>query len=346
MDYYKILGVNKTDSKDTIKKAYRQLALKYHPDKNKDPEAEDKFKEVSEAWGVLGDDDNREKYDKMGDNFFRSGVSASYSPYSNIDIDVDNFFNDFFQNININRQRRNTAYQTQNQWKNSRPIKGPDIIIPVYISFKDSANGFESDIQIERRETCHKCNGSGNHEDGNCSICAGKGVIRGEICRLCRGSGRVFKTCTMCLGSKTITAGKNIHFKSPPGIRTGSYLRFAKMGHIGRNGGNYGDAFIEIKVKPHKFFSRTEDEVHCVWHISFVDAILGTKVQVPTIYNTSLNLKIPQGIQPGSKIRILGFGFKNMSGNKGSMFVTVEIIIPKTITPKQKELLEQYKNLT
>ena len=331
-DYYKILGVKKTDSREVIKKAYRRLALKYHPDKNSAKEAEDKFKEISEAWSVLQDVEKRKKYDDLGSGFnfnnFEGFKSSEFRPYHNININIEEFFASFFRN------NMHQAYKKQSQWQK---VRGQDIVIPICISLKDSANGFESNIKFERREPCPKC--VQHKEPAQCFQCKGSGVINGNMCRMCNGSGKTYKTCRTCLGTKTIKVIKDIHFKSPPGIKEKSMLRFTKMGHSGKNGGEYGDIFIEIQIRPHKFFKRIGDDIYCIWHIPFIDAVLGTTVIIPTVFNKTIELKIPSGIQPGAKTKIKNLGFKTgVSEITGSMFVTIEITIPKTISAQQKKI--------
>ena len=357
-DYYEVLGISKGASDDEIKKAYRKLAKQYHPDINKAPDAEAKFKEINEAYEVLSDPQKKAAYDQFGhagmEGFAGGGYSSGFGGM-NMD-DLGDIFSDFFSgmggfsgfNFGGSSSRR------------SGPIRGENRYMTMDIEFLDSVHGVDRMINLSVDKTCTYCGGSGAASKSDietCQTCRGSGrVVRQTrtpfgvmqqqgVCPDCGGSGkRIKKICPHCAGKGYNTAKEQVEVSIPAGISSGQQVRLAGYGNRGENGGPNGDLYIEVRVRPHKYFRREGNNIHISVPISAVDATLGTKVDVPTAYG-DVELSIPAGTQPGQQLRIKGYGIKDLrTKNVGDQYVEVQIEIPKKLTKEEIELYEKLAN--
>ena len=354
-DYYKILGVDKNSDKKEIKKAYRKLALKYHPDKNPSKSAEEKFKDISEAYAVLSDDQKR----KMYDNYGHAGIDQQYSTediFRGVDFG-DIFggmgfdFNDIFQQF----------FGHQYGFRRSRKIKrrGADLRYDIEISLNDAYNGLETEIHIPRTEICEECNGTGA-ENGTsiikCTNCNGKGQIKhtrktafwlfSQVapCNKCHGQGSIIeKYCKKCKGNGKIQVRRDIDIKIPKGVDTGSQLRLAGEGESGL-GGN-GDLYIVIHIKRDNKYRRNGADLYMTKTVSFPQASLGTKIQVETISGEIEKVRIPEGTEYGNIIRIKNKGMPYLKGRgNGDLYIEIIIKTPKKLSRKAKKLLTELDN--
>ncbi len=350
-DYYEVLEVKKDATKQGIKKAYRKLALKYHPDRNKSPEAEEKFKEISEAYAVLSDDEKRSQYDKFG----HEGISGRYN-WEDIyrSTDFDSIFRDLgfggFGSI------FETFFGGRNRPRNG-PQKGADLRSDLEITLEEAAFGIEKEVEVPGFDTCTICNGSGKKpgtEQEKCSVCKGTGEMRYaknfggmyftqvQPCSECNGRGFPAKNlCKRCYGTGATQSIHKIKLKIPAGFEDGYSLRLAGEGKPGIKGGPRGDLYVVVHVKPHKTFERRGDDVLYEAKIDFPQATLGTKLNVPTL-NGEARLKIPAGTQSGTIFRLKGKGIQHLHGwGKGDQFVNVVVQTPTKLTKKQKKLLKE-----
>ncbi|MFQ5596920.1 MAG: molecular chaperone DnaJ [Nitrospiria bacterium] len=338
-DYYEVLGVSQGASQDEIKKAYRKLALKHHPDRNAGNKgSEERFKEANEAYSVLSDPGKRQQYDRFGHagagaGGFEFGQGGGFS-------DV---FGDIFEEF----------FGGQPGQGGRRPQAGNDLRYDMTISFEDAIFGKEGKIKLRRPEACGKCKGSGA-EGGTtspCNTCNGTGQVRfqqgfftiSRTCSTCRGAGKtIANPCKTCRGQGFTEREKTISVKIPPGVDTGTRLRVSGEGESGHNGGPPGDLYVVISVQDHPQFSRDGDNILYEAPLSFVKAALGGKIEVPTIKGNT-PLKIPPGTQNGKVFRLKGLGFPNVRGyGLGDQLVKIRITIPKKLTSKQKNCLEAY----
>lgn len=355
-DYYEVLGINKSASKDEIKSAYRRLAKKYHPDINKAKDAEEKFKEVQEAYDILYDDNKRQTYDQFGHAAFEQGGSGG-GPFSGSGFSGAGFgdmdFSDIFGSIFGGRSQR-----SQSQ---SGPMRGKDTLMRTRIDFMAAVNGRKISIPVTYDEPCSSCKGTGARSPQDihtCRNCGGKGYIHTQqrtlfglmegqtTCPSCNGKGKTISTrCSTCNGDGYIRVKKDIEVNIPAGISSGQQIRLQGRGERGSNGGPNGDLFIEIIVNPHSYFKRDGNNIRITVPISFVDAALGSKIEVPTVYG-DVELSIPPGTQSDNILKLRGKGIKDMrSGNPGDQFVHLDITTPKNLNKKQKELLESFREL-
>lgn len=357
-DYYEVLGVSRDASEEEIKKAYRRLARKYHPDVNKDdPEAEAKFKEISEAYRILSDPQTRAQYDRFGHAAFDGAQGAGpgpgqggFDPFGGFGGfggfgDFDDIFDMFFGG---GTQRR----------RSSGPKPGADLRYDLELSFEEAAFGLETEIEVPRTERCGRCQGRGA-EPGtlirDCPQCGGRGEIRDvrqtpfgrfvnvHPCPHCRGEGKVIdEPCRECRGAGVVTRRRKIKVKVPAGVDTGFRLRLAGEGEAGERGGPPGDLYVFITVRPHEFFQRKGTDVYCEVPISFAQAALGDEIEVPTL-NGKVTLKVPEGTQTGTQFRLRGHGVPDPRGyGRGDQYVTVRVVTPTRLTPRQKELLREF----
>ena len=340
-DYYEILGIERGASLDDIKKAYRKLALRHHPDKNPgNSQAEERFKEAAEAYGVLSDEEKRAKYDRYG----HAGVSGmgGFDPNQFADFgDIlgDLFgFGDFF-----GASRR----------KSTRPARGNDLRYDLELEFTDAVFGKEITLDVPRVITCRTCSGSGakaGTQPVACSGCGGRGQIRysqgffamARTCPQCGGAGKVIKDpCAACSGAGRVREEKKISVKVPAGVDDGSRLRVAGEGESGYNGGPAGDLYVFLSVKEHPQFTRRDYDIHAEQPISVTQAALGGEVKTATIDGEE-TLKVPPGTQPNQVFRLRGKGVQFVDGNgRGDHYVHVSVRIPTTLTDEQRRLLEQ-----
>ena len=350
-DLYEVLGVNKKASKDEIKSAYRKLAKKYHPDNHETGNA-DKFKEVQEAYDVLYDDQKRSAYDQFGFAAFEQGAGQPGSnPFEGgfgfgQDVDLSDIFSSFFGG---GRSRR----------ASNGPRRGNDNIIRVKVDFMDTITGCDIEIPLTVDEPCKGCNGTGAKTPNDiktCPTCNGRGSIRtqrrslfgmveqDEACMRCDGKGKIITAqCPLCGGRGYSRVKKNIKVHVIAGINNGQQIRVQGMGERGANGGPNGDLYVEVNVKPHQYFKRDGNDIHINIPLDFVDAILGTSIDVPTVYGDT-TLTIPSGTQPGQIFRMKGQGVKDLrSGRPGDQYVHLEIKMPTSLSKEQKELLTKYR---
>ena len=359
-DYYEILGIDKDASKTQIKKAYRKLALKYHPDKNPSKDAEDKFKEISEAYAVLYDDEKRKRYDQLG----HAGIDQQYS-YEDIFRGAD--FSDIFRDIGFDFNasfgfddifERFFGHRMGYDRRSAHENRGSSLRYDIEISLEDAYNGIETSITVPRSEICETCNGSGakpGTKPKKCPQCNGTGQMRSSrrtafgmftqiaACNKCRGEGTIIEEpCSECRGNGIVQKYREIELKIPSGVDDGSQLRLAGEGEAG--GGGTGDLYVVIHIKQHPSFYRSENDLYTVKKISFPDAALGTKMDIETINGKIVTLKIPQGIQNGDTLRINKMGMPNLHGRGyGDLFVKIEVEIPRKINRNAKFLLEELR---
>ena len=356
-DYYEVLGVNKNATDDEIKKAYRKLAKKYHPDANPDnkEESEKKFKEVNEAYETLSDKQKRQMYDQFGfngPNFAGNQGGGSYYYSSGFDGfgdfgDLGDIFSSFFGGSSRSRSRaRNSA------------VKGNDLRVVTEITFEESYLGTEKEITVTRNETCSSCKGTGSSKGTKpetCSTCKGTGTVRqvtqtpfGQMqtqrtCNNCGGTGTVIKNpCPDCRGKGTVRKVTKIRVKIPEGIADGQTVVLQGQGEAGKNGGPNGDLYIVVKVKKHKIYSRKAEHVLCEIPITFTTAALGGEVEVPMVDGTKEKYKIPEGTATNTKFVIKNKGFKSINNSwRGDFVFTVVVQVPKRLTSEQRELVVQ-----
>lgn len=358
-DYYEILGIQKNATSDEIKKAYRKLARKYHPDVNPDKqEAEEKFKELSEAYEVLMDPQKRQRYDQFGHegvrNSFGSGGFqwSDFSHFSDIEDILSNLFGgrDFFGEsiFDIFGSRRSRG-----------PARGADLRADVEISLKEVATGAEREVTVNRREKCPACDGTGaKSPEGirTCSACNGTGQVqhvsqRGFLrtvnittCNQCGGRGKIVEDpCETCKGTGVVPKKRKITVKIPPGVESGIRFRMTGEGEMGPGGP--GDLYVVIRVKPHEFFERRRNDLYCEIPISFAQATLGTKITIPTL-SSSAEVVIPAGTQPEAVFRLRGQGLPSMNYSRpGDLYCRVKVKVPKKLSVDQRKAIEELAEL-
>ncbi len=358
-DYYEILGVEKKASADDIKSAYRKLAMQYHPDRNKAPDAEERFKEISEAYAVLSDQNKRQQYDQFG----HAGIDMRYSQEDIFrGVDFEDILRDFgaggfgfgrggggggIFDIFFGGERRREG-----------PRRGSDILYELAINFEDAAFGKTIDLEIPRTEKCDVCNGTGakpGTSPKTCPSCRGTGQVSRtqntpfgrfmttSTCGTCRGNGQIIDSpCTSCHGSGTVQRRRKLEVKIPAGVDTGSRLRVGGEGEAGEKGGPPGDLYVEIYVKPHSIFTRHENDIIMETSISFTQAALGDEIIVPTL-DGKAKMKIPAGTQNGETFRLRGKGFPSLHiSGKGDELVKIKVEVPTKLNERQKQLLREF----
>lgn len=346
IDYYKTLGVGTDASMEEIKKAYRKLALQYHPDRNPgDQEAEEKFKTATEAYEVLGDLEKRKIYDRYGVDGLRDSGYQGPGGFDDIFSSFSDIFGDLFGFGGARGGSRRAS---------GGPIPGNDLRYDLVISFMEAAHGVEKEVEISKGETCWTCEGSGarpGHPPESCSTCNGIGQVlhaQGPFrvqsaCPHCRGQGRVVtEPCQDCQGQGLVKRSKKVSLKIPAGVDSGARMRLKGEGEGGRRGGPAGDLYVIIHVQPHDFFQREGYDIVCSLPLSFTQAALGCSLEVPTIYG-SHKLKIPAGTQQGQHFTINEMGVAKLrGGGYGDMICEVRVVVPKRLTKKQKKLLKEF----
>ncbi len=349
-DYYEILGLSQNATSEEIKKAYRQMALKYHPDRNPDnKDAEEKFKEAAEAYSVLIDTQKRSVYDRFGHDGLRgegySGFTGfNSSIFEDFEDILGNFFNFGFGDLFGTRQRARTYY----------PKKGRDLALELDLTLDEVAFGAEREIKLNRLDLCPVCKGT-RLQPGTqktvCRACQGKGQIRyqqgfftiSRTCSHCGGMGETITTpCPECRGSGKIRKKKTLTVKIPAGVDDGTRLRIAGEGEAGDAGAAKGDLYVVIRLREHEFFKREGNNLYCQVTIFFTHAALGTSIRIPTLEGEEV-LKIPAGTQPGEVFRIKGRGIRNLEGHgKGDLYVKINIKVPENLSREQKGLLQKF----
>jgi molecular chaperone DnaJ len=351
-DYYEVLGVQKSASKDEIKDAYRKLAMQYHPDRNKAPEAEEKFKEISEAYAVLSDDEKRQQYDTLGHPDFDQRYTQEDifrgADFSSIFRDLGGGFGDIF---------RYFFGGGFGGGFNERVNRGQDLAYELEITLDEAAKGAEKDIEIPRTEKCEVCHGSGaspGTSPRTCPRCNGAGQVQNmrkssfamyvqvTPCPNCRGKGVLIESpCKNCRGTGLVRKRRKISVKIPMGIDEGYQLRLRGEGEMAPNGGEAGDLYVLVRIRPNEFFMRDGDDLLHVLIIGYPQAALGAEVSVPTLEGP-LTVKLHLGTQPGEVIRLKGKGMPRFRGyGKGDLLVRVGISVPEKLTQHQRALLEE-----
>ncbi|MFZ3382717.1 MAG: molecular chaperone DnaJ [Candidatus Methanoperedens sp.] len=358
-DYYEILGVDKKASADDIKSAYRKLAMQYHPDKNKSPDAEEKFKEISESYAVLSDQGKRQQYDQFG----HAGIDQRYSQE---DIFRGADFEDLFRDIGMGGRGRGSGsifdiFFGGGGARREGPSRGSDLLYELAINLEDAAKGKAVELEVPRTENCDVCHGSGakpGTSPKTCSTCRGSGQVNRtqntpfgrfmttSTCGTCRGEGKIIDSpCTTCHGSGTVQKRRKIEVKIPPGVDTGSRLRVSGEGEAGGKGGPPGDLYVEINVRPHNIFTRNENDLLMEATISFTQAALGDEIIVPTL-DGKAEMKIPPGTQNGQVFRLKGKGIPGLhTSGKGDQLVKIKVEVPTRLTDRQKELLREFAQI-
>ena len=345
-DYYEILGVGKNASADEIKRAYRRMAMKYHPDKNPDDkEAEAKFKECAEAYEVLSDTEKRQRYDQFGHEGLRGAGMHDFSRMNVEDIFSMFGFDDFFSGIFGGRRKSS---------QRAGPTRGYDLETAVELTLNDIAKGTEKTIEFSRQDTCSECKGNGcahGSKPGRCPTCGGSGqVARGggffqmvSTCRQCGGSGQVITNpCKKCKGTGRVPKKRSVNIKIPAGVHEGQGIRVAGEGEPGRGGGPRGDLYCYVRIKPHEFLQRDGNDLIAVVPISFTQAALGATIDVPSL-NGTRGLRIPPGTQYGSIFRIKGQGLPDIRKRRtGDQLIQIIIETPTRLNAKQQELLREF----
>jgi len=357
-DYYEILGLSKDASQEAIKKAYRRLALKYHPDKNAgNKDAEEEFKEVSEAYEVLSDSQKRATYDQFGHAGMQgafSGGGFNWSDFTHYNEFTDIFGNlgDFFRSFGVDTDFFGEGTQTGGGRRGQR--HGASLKYELEIEFTEAAFGVEKKIEVPRYEVCSTCKGSGakpGSKKENCRACGGRGQTLtssgffsiARTCSRCGGEGEIIKTpCAKCDGQGRLKVTRNIKVKIPAGVHTGIRLRIEGEGEAGIRGGRRGDLYVYIIVKEHPIFERREYDIICELPISFPQAVFGTETDVPTL-NGKVKMRIPEGTQNGKIFRLKGKGISRLDGyGMGDEFVKIKIETPVNLNKKQKTVLKEF----
>lgn len=358
-DYYDILGVDKNASGDEIKKAYRKLAMKYHPDKvssDKKEEAEEKFKEISEAYGVLSDEEKRRRYDQFG----HAGID---SQYTSEDIYRGADFSDIFKDLGFGGSIFDEIFGGGGGFETvfgggpktqRKRYRGADLKYNLSINFEEAVFGTEKEVNIPRKEQCPNCNGEGSAPGSSkqtCPKCKGQGRInmsRGfmniaSTCNRCGGSGKIISVpCSRCHGSGRTKINRKINITIPAGVNNGSHLRVRGEGEAGIRGGRRGDLYVVLNVKEHPIFDRKRADIYCDVPVSFPEAALGTEIEVPTL-NGKAKMKVPPGTQSGKLFRLKGKGVQKVNSyGKGDQYVKVIVETPTNLNSEQKEKLKNF----
>lgn len=351
-DYYEVIGVQKGASDDEIKKAYRKMAKKYHPDLHPgDKEAEAKFKEVNEAYEVLSDKQKRARYDQFG----HAGVDPNYgagggNPFGE-DFDIGDIFSSFFGGGFGGGRRRKDP---------NAPRRGSDVETVLNISFEEAAKGCKKEVSYQNISTCKDCNGSGAQKGTsvkNCPACGGRGQVTvtqrspfgviqtARTCDRCNGSGKVIEhPCRTCSGTGKTRQNKKVEIDVPAGIADDQVLKVSAHGNAGSNGGPSGDLHVYISVRPHPIFERRNYDVWCEVPLTFTQAALGAEVTVPTL-DGRVKYSVHEGTQPGDVFKLKGKGIQHLNGRaKGDQYVRVSIEVPRNLSSKQKEILREFDN--
>ena len=348
-DYYEVLGVNKSASADQIKSAYRKLAVKFHPDKNKgDKGAEEKFKEASEAYHVLSNSERKQNYDNFGHAAFENG-GGGRGGFGNFDF--SNHFSDIFEDFfgegfgGGRRSRRSNN-------------RGSDLRYDLSISLEEAFSGKKQDIKFSTSERCDTCSGSGSkpgHQAGACSMCGGHGQVRSsqgfftvqQTCPQCAGAGEeITHPCTNCNGQGKKQASKRLSVTIPKGVDDGTRIRLSGKGEAGSRGAGNGDLYLFINVNSHDLFKRSDENLFFECPVSITDAALGSSIEIPTIDGGRAKIKIPAGTQSGKQLRLKGKGMPYIRGSGyGDLYVQLNTEVPISLNKEQKELLEKFRQI-
>src|ERR1051325_2331237 len=352
-DYYEILGITRGASGEEVKRAYRKLAVKFHPDKNPDdPHAEEKFKELGEAYDVLVDPDKRAAYDRFGHAAFAHGTAGHGGVPDPFDI-----FREVFGGAGGAASIFETFFGGAGTTSQDGRQRGSDLRYDMQITLEEAAFGVEKEIEIRKFDTCEKCQGSGAEPGSrtiNCPTCGGRGQVissRGffqvsQTCSRCRGTGQIVeKPCRICGGEGRVERKSRINLKIPAGIGDGSRLRSSGNGEAGSRGGPSGDLYVVMHIKEHPIFQREEDDLYCEVPISFTLAALGGEIPVPTLEGKA-NLKVPAGTQSGQVFKLRGKGVSNVNArDRGDLFARLLVEVPTRLNMEQRQKLEEFASL-
>jgi molecular chaperone DnaJ len=347
-DYYDVLGVQRNASEEEIKKAFRRLARQYHPDVNKEHGAEERFKEINEAYEVLGDPQKRQAYDRFGHAGVNAGAQGAYG-FESFSVNLGDLFEQFFGAASGASRR-------------SGPQRGADIKYDLTISFEEAVFGCQKEIEIPRWETCPTCTGTGAQPGTStqrCPHCQGTGEIRrmqqsifGQfvnvmVCDRCRGEGRIITTpCERCRGQGRIRQNRRVVVNIPAGVDDGVTVRVQGEGEVGGRGSVAGNLYVNLTVKPHPYFKRQGNDLLYELNCSFSQVALGDEIEVPTIDGATAQLKIPAGTQTGRSFRLKGMGVPIVhSQARGDMHVIVKVVTPASLTTRQREILREFAEI-
>ncbi len=347
-DYYEVLGVSRGCDEQTLKGAYRKLALQYHPDRNPgDHHAEEKFKEAAEAYAVLSDGQKRAAYDRFGHQAVNGGGQGGFSGFDEATFaDFGDLFGDLFGDIFGNSRGRRRG-----------PQRGEDIRYDLQITFEDSMRGMSADIQIPRMEACGKCSGTGAEPNGGlitCSVCNGRGEVVYQqsflsirkTCPTCGGRGKVIRqACAQCRGEGFSRVEKKLKINIPAGVDTGTRLRLSGEGNPGVPGAQPGDLYVVVNVAEHPVFERRENDLHCSLPINLAQAALGADIEIETFDGAQM-IRLPEGTQPGAQFRLRNLGVPHLNSRvRGDLYVHIDVQVPKKLTKDQRRLLEQLRDV-
>lgn len=345
-DYYEILGVSKTATDDEIKRAFRKLAKQYHPDVNKEPGADEKFKEIGEAYSVLSDPQKRSQYDQFGHAAFQNGGGGGFSGFEGFqDFDFGDIFSDLFGG--------GFGFSSSGR-KSNRARKGADKLVELQIDFIEAIKGCKKSIKVDINEECEKCNGHGGFKEKTCPTCGGRGrvvvqqnslfgVFQTETtCQTCKGEGKSYEEkCSACGQKGYVRKSKELEIDVPSGVDTGNKLRISGKGEPGINGGPNGDIYIEFIVKDHPIFERDDKDIYIEVPLTITEAILGCKKEIPTL-DKNVILDIKPGTQNLTKLKLKGKGVKPVNSHfTGDMYAIINVVIPTKLSGKQKKLLKE-----
>ena len=337
-DYYSTLGVDKNATQEDVKKAYKKLAKQWHPDLNKSAEASEKFKEINEAAAILGSEEKRKHYDQYGtvEGQSGSGFQGDFRGF-----DFDTVFDDLFSGFGFRGARREE--------------RGRDLGYDLDISLEDAYKGITKTVEVEKYDSCEKCDGKGGEGVAVCATCGGRGAVQQTrrtafgifatttSCPKCKGSGEmVERACKTCAGHGRVELAKKLEIKIPAGVEDGMRLRVQGEGEAGERGRQSGDLYVTVHVRSHNTFTREDNDLSCTVPVSFVTAALGGEIDVPTLEG-EVAIDIPEGTQPDTVFRIKNKGMPSVHGGHGSLHVKVSVEIPKKLSKKQRELLQEFE---
>ena len=356
-DYYEVLGVDKTADEKEIKKAYRKLAMKYHPDVSEEEGSEEKFKEISEAYAVLSDDEKRQRYDQFGHAGMEGFTAEDF--YQNVN------FDDIFQGFDIGNIFDLFGFGggSRSRGARSRPQRGSDIYTDVHINLEEAFNGCEKEIKVTRSELCPTCNGSKSkpgHDPQTCPTCNGSGQIKevsntflGQMvnvrpCRQCGGTGKIITDpCEECHGKGSVRKTKTIKLEIPEGVDEGNHLRVSGEGNCGEASGLEGDLIVSVHINKNKVVEREGDHLYYEQQISFPQAALGDIISIPTIEGKEVEFKVSPGTQSGTVFKLKNQGMTSVRHqSRGNLYVTVTVVVPKKLNSKQKDLLTEFAEVS